>query len=85
MAVEAVKKISLILEKSHQDELLQLLQALQTVEITDLLADEENKKWIDYYYLPQTTYKNTKNYYNKLRQTYALSEIMAMLKKKRLN
>lgn len=50
MAVEAVKKISLILEKSHQEELLQLLQALQTVEITDLLADEENKKWIDYYF-----------------------------------
>ncbi|WHA08107.1 V-type ATP synthase subunit I [Enterococcus montenegrensis] len=50
MAVEAVKKISLILEKSHQEELLQLLQALQTVEITDLVADEENKTWIDYYF-----------------------------------
>ena len=50
MAVEAVKKISLILEKSHQEHLLQLLQSLQIVEITDLLADEDNRQWIDYYF-----------------------------------
>ncbi|BCA85689.1 V-type ATP synthase subunit I [Enterococcus saigonensis] len=50
MAVEAVKKISLILEKSQQEKLLQLLQALQTIEITDLVSDEENQAWIKYYF-----------------------------------
>lgn len=50
MAVERLKKVTVICGKDKQDQILRLLQGLQKVQLTDLFENEENQAWIQHYF-----------------------------------
>ena len=50
MAVKRMKKLSIICQKTAEEEILRLAQELQQVEVENIFEDEDNYEWLATYF-----------------------------------